>query len=164
MPAVSRSGALDSVPSRSTRRKSAIVQSGQRIGDGIPLQFLEIVIFENNRHAHQTGRRQHIHQNRFQRNRSSELLREFRRRVTHLFPQMQALRFAKIEMCGGCENSAVEIGCAQEFPCCRACQQAARERNLPRANAGPLGRRRGWAWPGYPKSLPLPAGAGGKHS
>src|SRR5208337_1720324 len=45
----------------------------------------------------------YIHQNSFQRYGAAELLRQFAASCENLFPELEALRFAKIQMSGGAE-------------------------------------------------------------
>ncbi len=85
------------------RKQTAIVEAGEGIGDGIDLEFLVLVIFEHHGNANQSGGREHIHQNSFQRYRAPELVREFTASREHFLPELQALRFAKIQKRGGTE-------------------------------------------------------------
>ena len=75
-----------------------VVKPGQRIGHGIELQGLEFVVFDDDRDTEQTRGGENIHQRRFQRDLTAEMLAQFATAREHLIPKLHALVFAQIEV------------------------------------------------------------------
>jgi len=90
-------------------KQAAIVETGERVGDSIDLEFFVLFVFEHNRNANQAGGRKDIHQNCFERHGTSKLIREFAAAREDFLPEVKALRLAQIEMRGGAKIALQEL-------------------------------------------------------
>ena len=65
------------------------------------MKGLELVILDDDGHAEETGRGQHIHQGGLQSDWAAEVLAQLAAADQHFVPQLDALILAQIEMSGG---------------------------------------------------------------
>jgi hypothetical protein len=84
-----------------------VVETCQRIRDGIQLQHLELIVFDDDRHTEQSSHGQNIHQRRFQRDRASQMIAQLAPTHQRFVPQLDALSFRKIQV-GNDQKIALE--------------------------------------------------------
>jgi hypothetical protein len=89
--------------------EAPVVQAGQGIRCRIDLQPLELFVLDENRNAKQIRGGEHIHERCLEGYRAPELLRELCSPRKGLFPELQALTFAKIQVSDGSEESLQEL-------------------------------------------------------
>src|ERR1039458_7164185 len=89
--------------------ETAIVEARQRVRRGVDLQLLKFVVFNQNRDAQSTGRRQHIDHRRLQRNFFPKNACELAPALKDLHPILAALLFREIDLSNGPEELPQEL-------------------------------------------------------
>src|SRR5437588_295035 len=79
-------------------KKPAIVKTGERIGDGIQFEFLEIFMLDNDGHAEEARGCEHVHQCGFESNLPACLVRHRAAPRERFVPHLDALRFAQLDV------------------------------------------------------------------
>src|SRR5262245_1392265 len=78
-------------------KQAAVVQAGERIGDGIALQALELFIFENNGQTKSAGGGKNVDERGLKRDQRIGALGKLRAAGEHLLPHGDHLVFRKVD-------------------------------------------------------------------
>jgi len=95
--------------------QAAIVEASQRIGDCIELQGLQLVIFQDDRHAEEARGRKHVHERGLQRDWPPEIVAELSPARQYFVPQLNALRFLQIKMSDGADIPLKKLAACREL-------------------------------------------------
>jgi hypothetical protein len=90
-------------------KEPAVVKTRERISDSIQLKLFQFVVFDENRNPEKIGGGKNIHKRGFQRDGPPEMIAKFTAAQEHVIPELQTLRFAKIEVGDGAEESLEKL-------------------------------------------------------
>src|SRR5690348_13081538 len=85
-------------------KETPIVETCERISDSIQLKLFQFVVFDENRNPEKVRGGQNIHKRGFQRSWPPEMIAKFAAAQEHVIPELQTLRFTKIEVGDGAEK------------------------------------------------------------
>jgi hypothetical protein len=83
--------------------ETAVIEAGERIGDGVALKFFEVVVLDDDRDAEQSCGSEHVHQGGFESYGAAEEIGELALAGEHFIPELNAVALAEIEMGDGAE-------------------------------------------------------------
>ena len=96
------------------RKKPAVVESRQRISDGIQFEFFEVLVLHDNRNAQEAGGSEHIQEGRFQNNLAARLVGQVATTHEHLVPDLDTLRLRQLHVTDCAEEALEELAtCGQ---------------------------------------------------
>src|SRR5260370_24171358 len=95
--------------------ESAIVESCQRIGHGTELEFLQVVVLDEDGDAQETRRGENIRERGFQRNLTTEKSGKLSPANEHLIPDLHTFVFAQIEVSDRTEISLWKLAARRQI-------------------------------------------------
>src|SRR5271157_3107843 len=141
--------------------QAAVVEAGERIGDGVQLQLLQLVVFDEDGNAKKSCGSKYVHKSRFQGDLPLHMLAEFTAQREHLIPELHALGFAKVEVGDGTEVALEELATRRYI---QAFERVGKQLEIRILNRQTRGRRgAGTGHIRYTPELAYPRGVWGKH-
>jgi hypothetical protein len=98
-------------------KKSAIIETCQRIGCGADLEFSQVFILHQNRKTQLARGREHIHESGLERHFFSKGLRKLRLPRDCLVPQFEALSLGQVHLRNRMEKSLQELAATGAVQC-----------------------------------------------
>jgi hypothetical protein len=83
--------------------EAAVIEAGERIGDGVALKFLEVVVLDDDGNAEKSCGSEDVHQGGFESDGAAKEIGELALAGEHFVPELNAVALAQIEMGDGAE-------------------------------------------------------------
>src|SRR6266850_4640835 len=90
-------------------KEPPIVEIGERIGDGVELEFFQVVVFDEDGNTKESRLREDIHQSGDNRNLTIGAIAKLAAASKHVIPDLQTLGFAQIQMSDHAEVSLEKL-------------------------------------------------------